>query len=127
VGQPVRFELASTDVIHSFWIPQLAGKMDVIPGQTNVMWLQADQPGVYRGQCAAFCGAQHAHMALLIVADTPEDFAAWQDSQLIGIRRRTRTEKLFGASGFFKRTAPFATPFAAVIPCGSSWDPIFRT
>jgi cytochrome c oxidase subunit II len=83
VGQTIRFELASTDVIHSFWIPQLAGKMDVIPGQTNVAWLQADKPGTYRGQCAAFCGAQHAHMALLVVADTPEAFAAWEDHQLV--------------------------------------------
>jgi cytochrome c oxidase subunit 2 len=53
VGQPIRFELASADVVHSFWIPQLAGKMDVIPGQTNVLWLQANKPGTYRGQCAA--------------------------------------------------------------------------
>jgi cytochrome c oxidase subunit 2 len=82
VGQPIRFELASADVIHSFWIPQLAGKMDVIPGQTNVMWLQADRSGAYRGECAAYCGRQHAHMALLIVADSPQDFAAWQDRQL---------------------------------------------
>jgi cytochrome c oxidase subunit 2 len=81
-GEPVRIELRSADVIHSFWIPQLAGKMDVIPGQTNVSWLEADKPGRYRGQCAAFCGAQHAHMALLVVADTPDDFAAWQESQL---------------------------------------------
>ena len=82
VGQPVRFELASTDVIHSFWIPQLGGKMDVIPGQTNVTWLQADKPGVYRGQCAVFCGAEHARMALELIADTPEKFRAWQDDQL---------------------------------------------
>jgi len=83
VGQPVRIELASADVIHSFWIPKLAGKMDVIPGQTNVTWLQADRPGTYRGQCAMFCGAQHARMALLVVADTPKDFATWQDHQLM--------------------------------------------
>jgi cytochrome c oxidase subunit 2 len=82
VGQPVRFELASLDVIHSFWIPQLGGKMDVIPGQTNVTWLQADKPGVYRGQCAVFCGAEHAHMALEVIADTPRAFRAWQDGQL---------------------------------------------
>jgi cytochrome c oxidase subunit 2 len=82
IGQPVRLELISSDVIHSFWIPQLAGKMDMIPGQTNVSWLQADQTGVYRGQCAAFCGAQHAHMSLLVVADSARDFAAWQDHQL---------------------------------------------
>jgi cytochrome c oxidase subunit 2 len=82
VGQPVRFEVASADVIHSFWVPQLGGKMDVIPGQTNVTWLQADKPGVYRGQCAEFCGTEHARMALVLIADTPEDFRAWQDDQL---------------------------------------------
>jgi cytochrome c oxidase subunit II len=82
VGQPVRFELTSLDVIHSFWIPQLGGKMDVIPGQTNVTWLQADKPGTYRGQCAVFCGAEHARMALAVVADTPRRFRAWQDGQL---------------------------------------------
>jgi cytochrome c oxidase subunit II len=82
VGQPVRFELASVDVIHSFWVPQLSGKMDVIPGQTNVTWLEADKPGVYRGQCAVFCGAEHARMALEVIADTPVDFRAWQDDQL---------------------------------------------
>jgi cytochrome c oxidase subunit 2 len=82
VGEPVRVELKSADVIHSFWIPQLAGKMDVIPGQTNVSWLEADKAGRYRGQCAAFCGAQHAHMALLVVAESDSAFAAWQESQL---------------------------------------------
>lgn len=82
VGQPVRFELTSLDVIHSFWVPQLGGKMDVIPGQTNVTWLQADKPGVYRGECTVFCGAEHARMALEVIADTPRDFRAWQDNQL---------------------------------------------
>jgi len=82
VGRPVRFELTSHDVIHSFWIPQLGGKMDVIPGQTNVMWLQADRPGTYRGQCGEYCGAQHAHMAMYIVADSPSDYLAWHRGQL---------------------------------------------
>jgi len=81
VGQPVRLELASDDVIHSFWVPQLVGKTDVIPGQTNTMWLQADQPGTYRGQCGEYCGAQHAHMAMFVVAQTPEDYAAWLQAQ----------------------------------------------
>jgi cytochrome c oxidase subunit 2 len=85
-GVPVRLELMSADVIHSFWIPQLAGKMDMFPGQTNVTWLQADKPGAYRGQCAAFCGAQHAHMAILAVAESPRDFAAWQEHQLTETR-----------------------------------------
>ena len=81
VGQPVRLELRSSDVIHSFWIPQLVGKTDVIPGQANVMWLQADRPGLYRGQCGEYCGAQHAHMAMFVVADMPKDFAAWEQRQ----------------------------------------------
>jgi len=81
VGQPVRIELSTSDVIHSFWIPQLAGKTDIIPGQTNVAWLQADQPGVYRGRCGEYCGMQHAGMALDVIADQPEAFRAWLDAQ----------------------------------------------
>ncbi len=81
VGRPVRFELQSTDVIHSFWIPQLGGKMDVVPGQTNVMWLQADEPGVYRGQCGEYCGAQHAHMAMIVVAEPAHDYLHWTRAQ----------------------------------------------
>ena len=82
VGQPVRIELTSSDVIHSFWIPQLGGKADVIPGQTNTTWVQADEPGVYRGQCGEFCGAQHAHMALSIVADLPAQYENWKVAQM---------------------------------------------
>jgi cytochrome c oxidase subunit 2 len=82
VGQPVRFELSSTDVIHSFWVPKLGGKIDVIPGQTNVTWLQADRPGISRGQCAVFCGTEHARMALRVIVQQPEDFRAWQQAQL---------------------------------------------
>jgi cytochrome c oxidase subunit 2 len=81
VGRPIRIELSSADVIHSFWIPQLAGKMDVIPGQTNVTWLQADKAGTYRGQCGEYCGVQHAHMAMYVVAEAPGDYAAWADRQ----------------------------------------------
>lgn len=81
VGRPVRVELSSVDVIHSFWIPKLSGKMDVIPGQTNVTWLQADKPGAYRGQCGEYCGAQHAHMAMYVVAEEPREYAAWADRQ----------------------------------------------
>jgi cytochrome c oxidase subunit 2 len=82
VGQPVRLELESGDVIHSFWVPQLGGKTDTIPGQTNVSWFQADKPGVYRGQCAEYCGEQHAHMALQVVAEPPAAFQAWWRAQL---------------------------------------------
>lgn len=81
VGQPVRLELASADVIHSFWVPKLAGKTDVIPGQQNTMWMQADKPGVYWGECAEYCGLQHTHMNLLVVAQSPSDFQHWLDQQ----------------------------------------------
>lgn len=81
VGQPVRLHLASEDVIHNFWVPELHGKMDMVPGQTNAFWLQADQAGEYRGMCAEFCGTQHGKMALIVVAESAEEFAAWLDQQ----------------------------------------------
>jgi cytochrome c oxidase subunit 2 len=81
VGRPVLLELTSQDVIHSFWVPNLHGKKDLIPGYVTTLWLQADRPGVFRGQCAEFCGHQHAHMALLVVAEPPETFSAWLEGQ----------------------------------------------
>ena len=77
VGRPVAFELRSTDVIHSFWPPNLSPKRDQIPGDENSVWFQADSAGVYRGQCAEFCGHQHAKMAFLVVAEPPGEFAGW--------------------------------------------------
>jgi cytochrome c oxidase subunit 2 len=77
IGRPVQFDLLSTDVIHSFWIPNLQGKIDLVPGRLNELWLQADKPGIYRGQCAEFCGVQHAKMALVVVAEAPDDFERW--------------------------------------------------
>jgi cytochrome c oxidase subunit 2 len=68
-------------VIHAFWVPRLAGKTQAIPGQVNTQWIQADVPGVYRGQCTQFCGAQHAHMAFDVVAQPQADFDAWRDAQ----------------------------------------------
>lgn len=78
-GQPVQLELSSSDVIHSVWVPSLAGKKDLIPGYKDTLWFQADLPGVYRGQCAEFCGHQHAKMGLLVIAEHPDSFARWQD------------------------------------------------
>jgi cytochrome c oxidase subunit 2 len=80
-GAPVRVQLKSADVIHAFWVPQLAGKTQTIPGQTNEQWIEADQPGIYRGQCSQFCGAQHAHMAFEVIAQRPTDFDAWRAAQ----------------------------------------------
>ena len=81
VGRPVVVTLESNDVIHSLWVPSLAGKKDLIPGRTATLTFRADKPGVYRGQCAEFCGAEHAWMALEVVAEPPDRFAAWQDHQ----------------------------------------------
>jgi cytochrome c oxidase subunit 2 len=82
VGQPVLVEVTGADVIHSFWIPALAGKTDTIPGRMNLTWLQADKAGVYRGQCTEYCGAQHAHMAVFAIADSPARFTAWRAAQI---------------------------------------------
>jgi len=82
VGRPVRIRLVSRDVIHSFWVPRLQGKRDLIPGRVNGTWIQADAPGVYRGQCAEYCGLQHAKMGLLVIAQPPAEFAAWYAQQL---------------------------------------------
>jgi cytochrome c oxidase subunit 2 len=81
VGRPVELTLRSADVIHSLWVPNLHGKKDLIPGQINTLYLEADRPGVFRGQCAEFCGFQHAHMALYVVAEPEEEFARWQAQQ----------------------------------------------
>jgi cytochrome c oxidase subunit 2 len=73
--------LVGDAVIHSFWVPELAGTQDVVPGQTNHLWIEADEPGTYRGQCKEFCGLSHAYMRVVVVAQTPEDFAQWVRDQ----------------------------------------------
>ena len=81
LGQPVYLGLSSADVIHSFWVPALAGKVDMVPGRVHGMTLQADRAGVYRAQCAEYCGEQHARMALHVVAQSPSEFSAWLAAQ----------------------------------------------
>jgi cytochrome c oxidase subunit 2 len=81
VGEPVSFGLRTDDVVHSFWVPRLNRKVDMIPGQTNHVVLEADRPGTYRGQCAEFCGVGHANMAFVVVAQTRSAFAAWVAQQ----------------------------------------------
>jgi len=76
-GRKVRLALETDDVIHSFWVPPLGPKIDMVPGLHNTLWLEAARPGVYRGQCAEFCGLQHANMIIRVVADTPAAFDAW--------------------------------------------------
>ena len=79
--QPTFLTLESADVAHSFWVPRVAGKTDLIPNKTNHMWVEPHQPGTYLGQCAEYCGTQHAHMLLRVVAEPPEQFARWVEQQ----------------------------------------------
>jgi cytochrome c oxidase subunit II len=81
-GQPVVLELESADVIHSFWVPRLSGKLDMIPGRRNLMRIQADRPGVYGGQCAEYCGGPHALMGFAVVAHEPRRFAELMQQRL---------------------------------------------
>lgn len=81
VGRPVVIRGMSNDVIHSFWVPGLQGKRDLIPSRVNTEWIQADRPGRFRGQCAEFCGLQHAHMAMWVVAEPEDTFDTWLSHQ----------------------------------------------
>jgi cytochrome c oxidase subunit 2 len=103
VGQPVLLRLESDDVIHSFWIPKLAGKTDMIPGQINRAWLQANQAGDYRGQCGEYCGAQHAQMVMHVIAESPDAFAAWLRRQHQPSTSPTDAEALHGQQIFLAR------------------------
>jgi cytochrome c oxidase subunit 2 len=96
VGRTVRIELSADDVIHSFWVPNLGGKQDLIPGRENILTLKAERPGVYRGQCAEFCGLQHAHMAIIVVAEPQADFEAWRSAQVAEARMPATDEERRG-------------------------------
>jgi cytochrome c oxidase subunit 2 len=100
VGAPVSVKLAATDVIHSFWVPSLFGKQDLIPGQDNEIQFTASRPGVYRGQCAEFCGWQHAHMGLLVVALPANEFQAWLAAQAAPAAEPDDAERKRGAELF---------------------------
>jgi cytochrome c oxidase subunit 2 len=81
VGQDVKLRLESADVIHSFWVPSLAGKLDLIPGRINELTLHAERAGIYRGQCAEYCGLQHSHMAVLVIVDDEASYQSWLQGQ----------------------------------------------
>ena len=81
VGRPVIVSLKSTDVIHTFWVPSLHGKKDMLPGRPTQLVMQADQAGTYRGECAEFCGMEHALMAFSVTAEPPQDYARWHAAQ----------------------------------------------
>lgn len=103
VGKTVRVTLESADVIHSFWVPSLAGKQDLIPGRHNVLTFRADRPGIYRGQCAEFCGLQHAHMAFLVIAEEPEAYDRWVQVQRADAVEPENPEASAGKTVFMTR------------------------
>lgn len=104
VGRPVRVILLSNDVIHSFWIPELHGKQDLIPGHRNTTWIQADRPGVWKAHCAEFCGHQHAKMLFDVVAESPARFSQWYVSQLASALPPTDSSARHGYDVFVQRT-----------------------
>jgi cytochrome c oxidase subunit 2 len=134
-GRPLLVRLESADVIHDFWVAQLARKMDAVPGHPNSFWLGADAPGAYGGACAEYCGAQHAWMRLLVVAEAPEAFDAWQAAQLAVAQAPAAAESLRGervfhdqacgnchavaGRGFEGRAAPDLTHFGSRITLGA--------
>lgn len=99
-GQPVRLRVRTADVIHSFWVPELVPKTDLLPKRINHTWLTADHPGTYHGECAEYCGLQHAHMDFTIVAQTPAQFRSWLAHQRAGVATPTSAEARRGRSVF---------------------------
>ena len=102
VGKPVELTLKSSDVIHSFWVPNLHGKRDLVPGHTTTLVLQADAEGVYRGQCAEFCGHAHAEMGLLVVAESASRFERWKAEQRADARKPSTPQEVRGQDVFLK-------------------------
>jgi len=100
VGRPVQVELTSADVIHSFWIPRLAGKLDMIPGRTNRLTLQVAEAGISRGQCAEYCGGPHAFMSFYAIAMPEDQFTAWIDREAGAARNPSGEDQLAGQALF---------------------------
>jgi cytochrome c oxidase subunit II len=107
VGRPVMIKGTSHDVIHSFWVPNLHGKRDLIPSRVTTEWIQASQPGRFRGQCAEFCGLQHAHMALWVVAEPQDKFDAWMKQQLQPAVAPSDPDKQHGQQVFLNNACVF--------------------
>ena len=108
VGRPIWLRLESADVIHSFWVPRLAGKMDLIPGHTNYTWFSADRKGIFLGQCAEYCGTQHAHMLIRVYADEPAELRL---GSITSGSRRSSTRRSMRAGGCLP-----STPVSTAIP-----------
>jgi cytochrome c oxidase subunit II len=104
VGRKLLVRLESADVIHDFWAPRLARKMDMVPGHTNHIWLEADKAGTYLGACAEYCGAQHAWMRFMVVAEPQVEFDQWQQQQIQPMPTPATVEAKRGARIFKEKT-----------------------
>lgn len=104
VGQKLRVRVSSADVIHSFWVPQLGPKMDMIPGHDNFVWLQADRPGIYEGACSEFCGDQHAWMRFTVIAESAPQYQSWLAHQTQSAPGPAGAKAEAGKAFFFTQT-----------------------
>ena len=103
-GKKLLVRIESADVVHDFWVPQLARKMDAVPGHPSTIWMSADAPGTYLGACAEYCGMQHAWMRIVVEAQKPEDFDAWVAHQLDAAPSPTNASELHGLTLFTEKT-----------------------
>jgi cytochrome c oxidase subunit 2 len=106
-GRPINIELQSADVMHSFWVPRLNGKMDFIPGEVNTTRIEAKAPGVFRAECSVFCGDQHAHMAMLVIAQPPAQYQAWVAAQRADATQPTDPQAQAGEQVFLSGPCAF--------------------
>ncbi|MBB3309601.1 cytochrome c oxidase subunit 2 [Rhizobium sp. BK196] len=120
VGRTVRLHLQASDVIHSFWVPSLAGKLDLIPGRENILTLRAEKPGVYRGQCAEFCGLQHGHMAFLVIADDDDAYRHWSDRQRLDGAAPSGAEAIAGQAVFLAKPCAACHTIRGTLASGST-------
>ncbi len=107
IGRSVNIELVSDDVIHSFWVPSLHGKVDLVPGRTNRVRIEADNPGVYIGQCGEYCGMQHAHMKIVVVAQPLQEYQQWLVAQRNDAAEPTTPQEIAGQQVFLSRPCGF--------------------
>ncbi|EJC64674.1 cytochrome c oxidase, subunit II [Rhizobium leguminosarum bv. viciae WSM1455] len=120
VGKTIRLRLQAADVIHSFWVPSLAGKLDLIPGRENILTLRAERPGVYRGQCAEFCGLQHGHMAFVVIAEDHADYQHWLAGQRLDGAAPSGAEAIAGRAVFLAKQCAACHTIRGTAASGSS-------
>jgi cytochrome c oxidase subunit 2 len=102
VGKRLLVDFRSADVIHDFWVPAIGRKIDIVPGHPNRLWIEADRGGTYLGACAEFCGNEHAWMRIMVIADSPEEFAAWMKDQAVAPPGPTTAEEQRGLAIYRK-------------------------